>query len=89
MLEKTIKVAERDLYVLLISEFRYAIERDNHLAPFTFRSNFEEYIGEFSESYKNKIINEIRSQIAFSLSLKDYEHEEYWKDFAKTLEDDY
>jgi hypothetical protein len=81
-----IQVNEKDLYVLLISEMRYAMDRDNHLAPFTFMSFFKKYIKSFTNESKKRLIEQVINEIEYNLKLKNYNYKDYWKDFIIELE---
>jgi hypothetical protein len=81
MNENKIQVEQKDLYIFLISEMRYAMERDNHLAPFTFISMYKKYINQFSNEYQKIIKTQLKGEINFNLALKDYDWKQYWKDF--------
>jgi hypothetical protein len=65
-----IKIDERDLYQLLISEFRYAVKRDNHLAPGSCVQHVMDYLPEFSKQWKShtayQLTNEIIAERVFS-----------------------
>lgn len=47
-----VKLDERDLYQLLIAECRYAIARDNHLAPGTCIQHIKSYLPEMSTPWR-------------------------------------
>ena len=47
-----VKLDEKDLYQLLIAEMRYAIKRDNHLAPSSSIQHIKEYLPEMSKQWR-------------------------------------
>lgn len=47
-----VKLDEKDLYQLLISELRYSIKRDNHLAPGTCIQHIKMYLPEMSREWR-------------------------------------
>ena len=47
-----VKLEDRDLYQLLISELRYSIKRDNHLAPGTCVQHIKMYLPEMSREWR-------------------------------------
>ena len=83
---KKIEISEKDFHILIISELRYAMERDNHLAPFTFTHMFKKYIGKVSKENQEIIIKQVVSEIMFNLGLKDYDYKEFWKSFLNEID---
>lgn len=79
----SVKVEQKDLGILLVSLGRYAIRRDNQYAAFTFKEEVEKYVPKFDGKYKeyivNKLIDEIKSNMAF------YEVEDESSLLQKTL----
>jgi hypothetical protein len=64
-----VKLDEKDLYQLLIAEMRYAIKRDNHLAPSSSIQHIKEYLPEMSKQWRahtaKQLIEEIISERSF------------------------
>jgi hypothetical protein len=58
-----IKVDERDLYQLLISEFRYAVKRDNHLAPGTCIQHIKDYLPEMRKDWRAHTADQLTAEI--------------------------
>ena len=62
---------EKDLYYLLLSEFRYAVKRDNHLAPGTCVTLIQTYLPMMSEPWRSitakQLANESIQERLFSL----------------------
>ena len=90
----SIIIEEHDLYVMLISELRYAIRRDNHLAPGTCVDLIYKYLPLMPEplrSYTAKQLAEesIQERI-FMLPIgnDDYKIYSYGTDNKKQLEND-
>ena len=47
-----LEIDEKDLYQLLIAEFRYAVQRDNHLAPGSCAQHIAEYLPKMSKQWR-------------------------------------
>lgn len=47
-----VNLSDKDLYQLLIAELRYAIKRDNHLAPGTCIQHIKTYLPQLAQEYK-------------------------------------
>lgn len=64
-----VKLDEKDLYQLLIAEMRYAIKRDNHLAPSSSIQHIKEYLPEMSKQWRayttKQLIEEIICERSF------------------------
>ena len=58
-----IKIDEKDLYQLLISEFRYAVKRDNHLAPGTCVQHVMAYLPEMSKQWQSHTAHQLTDEI--------------------------
>lgn len=58
-----IKLDEKDLYQLLIAEMRYAIKRDNHLAPSGCAQHIMCYLPEMSKSWRSHTAEQLTSEI--------------------------
>jgi hypothetical protein len=58
-----ILINEQDLYQLLISEFRYAVKRDNHLAPSTCVQRVMTYLPSFSQQWRSHIAYQLTDEI--------------------------
>ena len=69
---------EKELYWLLISEFRYAVARDNHLAPGTCVELIKKYLPkmetEFQEHLANQLMEEIISERIWKLPILNAEY---------------
>jgi hypothetical protein len=58
-----VKLDEKDLYQLLISEFRYSVKRDNHLAPGSCAQHVMEYLPQMSKSWRAHTAEQLTSEI--------------------------
>ena len=58
-----VKLDEKDLYQLLIAEFRYAVRRDNHLAPDTCVQHIKDYIPEMSKQWRAATAKQLSEEI--------------------------
>lgn len=58
-----IQIDEKDLYQLLISEFRYAVRRDNHLAPGSCVQHVIEYLPELSPQWRSHTAYQLTDEI--------------------------
>ena len=58
-----IKIDEKDLYQLLIAEFRYAVMRDNHLAPSGGVQHIMDYLPEMSAQWKTHTAEQLTDEI--------------------------
>lgn len=68
-----ISVDDKDLYQLLISEFRYAVRRDNHLAPSTCVHLVKRYLPLMEKSYRARTAYQLTEEIIFErLYASDY-----------------
>ena len=58
-----VKLVDKDLYQLLITEFRYAVERDNHLAPGSCAQHIKEYLPEMDGSWRSHTAKQLSEEI--------------------------
>lgn len=58
-----VKLDEKDLYQLLIVEFRYAVKRDNHLAPSGCVQHVMEYLPEMSKQWRAHTAEQLTNEI--------------------------
>ena len=58
-----VKLDDRDLYQLLIAEFRYAVKRDNHLAPSTCLQHVKDYLPDMSKQWRAHTAEQLTSEI--------------------------
>jgi hypothetical protein len=58
-----VKLDEKDLYQLLVAEFRYAIKRDNHLAPDTCAQHIKDYLPEMEKSWRAHTAKQLSEEI--------------------------
>ena len=58
-----VKLDEKDLYQLLIAEFRYAVKRDNHLAPDTCAQHIKDYLPEMQKQWRAHTAKQISEEI--------------------------
>ena len=85
---------EKDLYQLLISELRYAIKRDNHLAPSACCELIKIYLPQMSEPWRSltakQLANESIQERLWPLpySEKDYKIYPYGTDNKRQLAND-
>ena len=74
-----VKITEDDLYKLLIAEVRYALSRDNHLAPGTCVQHIMDYLPDMSKQWRahtaEQLVNEVISERSFNRLKQDLEWE--------------
>jgi hypothetical protein len=74
-----VKITEDDLYKLLIAEVRYALSRDNHLAPGTCVQHIMDYLPDMSKQWRahtaEQLANEVISERSFNRLKQDLEWE--------------
>ena len=58
-----VKLDEKDLYQLLIAEFRYSVKRDNHLAPGTCAQHIKDYLPEMSKQWRAHAAKQLTEEI--------------------------
>lgn len=58
-----VKLDNKDLYQLLIAEFRYAVKRDNHLAPSTCAEHIKNYIPEMDKQWRAHTAKQLTEEI--------------------------
>lgn len=58
-----VKLDEKDLYQLLIAEFRYAVKRDNHLAPSSCVQHIKAYLPEMQQEWRAKTAKQLTEEI--------------------------
>ena len=58
-----VKLDEKDLYQLLIAEMRYAVKRDNHLAPSACVQHIMDYLPEMSKEWRFHTAEQLTDEI--------------------------
>ena len=58
-----VKLDEKDLYQILIAEFRYAVKRDNHLAPAACAQHVTAYLPEMSKQWRAHTAKQLSEEI--------------------------
>ena len=58
-----VQIEDRDLYQLLIAEMRYAIKRDNHLAPSTCIQHIKDYLPKISKEWRAHTAHQLTTEI--------------------------
>lgn len=58
-----VKLDEKDLYQILIAEFRYAVKRDNHLAPNTCAQHIKDYLPEMNKQWRAHTAKQLSEEI--------------------------
>lgn len=58
-----VEVANKDLYQILIAEFRYAVKRDNHLAPDTCAQHIKNYLPEMDKQWRAHTAKQLTEEI--------------------------
>lgn len=58
-----VKLDDKDLYQLFMAEFRYAVKRDNHLAPDTCVHHIKEYLPEMSKQWRAHAAKQLSEEI--------------------------
>lgn len=64
-----VEIDDRDLYQLLIAEMRYAIKRDNHLAPSGCVQHVKEYLPEMEKRWRTHTAEQLTSEIIQEMTL--------------------
>lgn len=57
------KVDDKDLYQILMAEFRYAVRRDNHLAPDTCAQHIRNYLPEMAKTWRAHTAKQLSEEI--------------------------
>jgi hypothetical protein len=79
-------IDEKTLYQLLITNVRYSIGRDNHLAPGNSNRIIKECFPMLSDEFKVQLKEKLISEIKFELGFKKREFEADWLDLIEYLE---
>jgi hypothetical protein len=58
-----VKLDEKDLFQFLIAEFRYAVRRDNHLAPDTCAQHVRDYVPEMTGQWRAAAAKQLSEEI--------------------------
>lgn len=58
-----VKLDEKDLYQILMAEFRYAVRRDNHLAPYTCAQHIKDYLPEMHKQWRAHTAKQLSEEI--------------------------
>lgn len=95
-----IKIDDKDLYQILIAEFRYAVKRDNHLAPDTCAQHIKSYLPDMSKQWQGHTAKQLSEEIiderlwASKWTDPEFKFEQYVHSFLseapkKQLDEDY
>ena len=86
-----LEIDERDLYQLLITEFRYAVKRDNHLAPSTCVQHVIDYLPKMSKQWRvhtaEQLTSEITQEMCIGSKKGSLEQEAEWDKLLMFLTD--
>lgn len=78
-----VKLDDKDLYQLLIAEFRYSVKRDNHLAPSGCVQHVMDYLPEMRKDWRThtaeQLTSEIIQEMIFGGSKGPLEQEAEWE----------
>lgn len=58
-----VNIDDKDLFQLLIAEFRYAVKRDNHLAPSTCAQHIKDYLPEMEKRWRAHTAKQLSEEI--------------------------
>ncbi len=58
-----VKVDDKDLYQILMAEFRYSVKRDNHLAPSSCIQHIMTYLPELSKEWQIHIAEQLTNEV--------------------------
>jgi hypothetical protein len=58
-----VKLEDKDLYQILVAEFRYAVKRDNHLAPDTCVQHIKDYLPEMEKQWRAHAAKQLSEEI--------------------------
>lgn len=76
--EKRVEVNQHDMLILISSEVRYALNRDNHLAPSTSADLVKKYLPYFDKEWKDSLVRILISDIESDLRMHDREYKKVW-----------
>ena len=83
-----VKLDEKDLFQLLIAELRYAVKRDNHLAPGTCVQHIKSYLPEMSHDWRVHTAKQLANEVIFERSFgKRLEQDLEWEELLLFLLD--
>lgn len=86
-----VKLDEKDLYQLLIAEFRYAVQRDNHLAPSCCVQHVMDYLPFMGKQWRahtaEQLTSEITQEMVFGGKKGPLEQEIEWEKLLVFLTD--
>jgi hypothetical protein len=78
-----VKLDEKDLYQLLVAEMRYAIRRDNHLAPGGCIQHIMNYLPEMTKTWRahtaEQLTSEVIQEMIFGSNKGPLEQEAEWE----------
>lgn len=74
-----VQVNDKDLYQLLISDFRYSVKRDNHLAPGTCVQHITNYLPVLSDQWRSHTANQLTEEIIFERHMGRLDRDEEWE----------
>lgn len=74
-----VKLDEKDLYQLLIAEMRYAIKRDNHLAPSGCITHIKDYLPEMKPEWRAHTAEQLTNEIISERSWSHLEQDSEWE----------
>ena len=83
--ENKIEVRENDMFIFVSSQVRYALGRDNHLAPETAAELVRRYLPLFSTKRKKDLIELLIGDIKFDLKMYDREYKDVWLELLEFL----
>lgn len=58
-----VNIDDKDLFQLLIAEFRYAVKRDNHLAPSTCAQHIKDYLPEMEKQWRAHTAKQLSEEV--------------------------
>lgn len=58
-----VSVEDKDLFQILVAEFRYAVRRDNHLAPDTCVRHIQEYLPKMAKQWRAHTARQLTEEI--------------------------
>lgn len=83
--ENKIEVRENDMFIFVSSQVRYALGRDNHLAPGTAAELVRRYLPLFSAERKKGLIELLIGDIKFDLKMFKREQKHVWLELLDFL----
>lgn len=83
----TLEIDQKHFYQLAITNVRYALARDNHLAPWAAIDIIKNYVNNLSDTFKKVLSEQLIYEIERDLAIYNRDYEDEWYEFVKFLEE--